>query len=260
MMSRMPETSPRTSSPVDDDALRARVRELRAKGSPPKAIARTLGLRPSDVAHLVRELASEAEAGSPSEPELAGCWVSPGWSSGLGFDRRPEWPDQAGFLPPDGSDPGLAVLVSVLVARRDRRKRLSVCGYLVDTGCLGVKNVIGPKNVADRRLPDFVRSYFQAYEDDPMPIPLELAQQLVYGAEAYARGLGFEPHPDYAAAKGHLGEWSGRSVITFGRHGKPYYFQGPYDDAAAVLRTLDKSVGAGKYEYVLVAEPTYLLG
>lgn len=257
MMPRMPSTSHSTSSPIDDDAVRARVRELRGKGSPPKAIARTLGLRPSDVAHLVRELASEPEA-VPSEPELVGCWVNRGWSSGLGFDPRPDWPDRPEFQPPDGSDPDLAVLVSVLVARRDRRKRLSVCGYLVDTGCLGVKNAVGPKPVADRKLPDFVRSYFQAYEDAPVSIPLDLAQQLVYGAEAYARGLGFEPHPDYAAAREHLGEWSGQSVITFGRHGKPFYFQGPYDDATAVLRTLDKSVGRGKYEFVL-AEPTYPL-
>lgn len=252
----MPNASRNMNGSVDDDALRARVRQLRAKGTPPKAIARVLGLRPSDVAQMVRELASEAEAGPAPEPELAGCWVSPGWSNGLGFDPRPDWPDRADFAPPDGSDPDLAVLVSVLVARRDRRHRLSVCGYLVDTGCLGVKDAIGPKPVADRKLPDFVRSYYQAYEDDPLPIPLELAQQLVYGAEEYARGLGFEPHPDYEAARAHLGDWSGPSVITFGRHGKPYYFQGPYDNVSKILRTLDKSVGSGKYEYVLV-DPTY---
>lgn len=43
----------------------------------------------------------------------------------------------------------------------------------------------------------------------PLSIPLELAQQLVYGAEEYARGLGFEPHPDDAAAKGPPGQVGG---------------------------------------------------
>jgi hypothetical protein len=34
--------------------------------------------------------------------------------------------------------------VSVLVARRDRWDKVSVCGYLADVYCLGVKKVLGP--------------------------------------------------------------------------------------------------------------------
>lgn len=239
-MARMPE------APHHDDTL-TRVRELRAKGCTPKVIARTLGLRPVDVSHLVRELAAEQQASAP-EPELVGCWVSPGWSNGLTFDRRPDWPD---VELPDESGAGLA---SVLVARRDHRRRVSACGYLVDTGCLGVKNALGPKALSDNRLPEFVRTYFQAYDTPPLSVPLELAQQLVYGGEEYARGLGFDPHPDYAAARSHLGEWAGPSTITFGRNGKPFYFQGPNDNPASILRTLDRTVGRGKYDYVIVSE------
>jgi hypothetical protein len=113
--------------------------------------------------------------------------------------------------------------------------------------------------MTDRRLPDFVRTFFRAYDVPPLPAPLELAQQLVYGAEEYARSLGFEPHPDYAAAKGQLGEWTGPSAITFGRDGRPFYFQGPYDDSASILRTLDRTVGRGQYDYVLVNDVTTAL-
>jgi hypothetical protein len=244
-------TSPRHLVPSDQD-IHARTRELRANGCSPKVIARTLGLRPSDAARLVRELAAESAA---REPELVGCWVSPGWSAGLQFDPRPDWRDID--TPDDASpDPAATSLACVLVARRDHRHRLSACGYLVDTGCLGIKNAVPPRAMTDRRLPDFVRTFFRAYEAPPLRAPLELAQHLVYGAEEYARGLGFEPHPDYAAAKGHLGEWTGPSAITFGRDGKPFYFQGPYDDAASILRTLDGAVGQGRYDYALVMDLT----
>jgi len=44
----------------------------------------------------------------------------------------------------------------------------------------------------------------------------------VFSAVEYARGLGFEPHADFAPAAGHLGPWTGPSAITFGRDGKPF--------------------------------------
>jgi hypothetical protein len=95
--------------------------------------------------------------------------------------------------------------------------------------------------------------FFDAYPSPPIPAPLELAQHLVLGAAEYARGLGFDPHPDFEAAKGHLGSWSGPSAIRFGRNGKPFYVEGPHDDSAAVMRTLNRTVGKGNYEFLVVA-------
>jgi hypothetical protein len=70
---------------------------------------------------------------------------------------------------------------------------------------------------------------------------------------AYARGLGFGPHPDFAAAEGHLGSWAGPGAITFGRDGKPLYISGPYDDPGPVIRTLERTVGRGNFEFLAVA-------
>src|SRR5881275_910337 len=65
-----------------------------------------------------------------------------------------------------------------------------------------------------------------------------------------ARELGFEPHPDFAGCAGHLGPWDGSSDITFGRDGNPMYIQGPYDDAALIVRTLRRSVGDGNFDFL----------
>lgn len=76
----------------------------------------------------------------------------------------------------------------------------------------------------------------------------------MFGSIEYARGLGFDPHPDFPAAEGHLGSWTGPSSITFGYHGKPLYISGPYDNPHPVIRTLERIVGQGNFEFLTVAE------
>ncbi|HET9254367.1 MAG TPA: hypothetical protein VFO16_04080, partial [Pseudonocardiaceae bacterium] len=135
----------------------------------------------------------------------------------------------------------------VVVARRHRPRRVSVCGYLVDAYCLGVKNALGPEIMNDRDLPGFLDMFFRGYNEAPVDAPLELARHLVWGAIDYARSLGFSPHPDFEPASGHLGTWQETSDITFGRDGVPFFIQGPYDNLAAITRTLTRSVGAGNF-------------
>ena len=126
-----------------------RIRELRAAGYSPKQIARALHLRPAVVAPLVRKLAAEEAVAAP-ELAVVGCWVSPGWSRDLAIAGQHDWPD----LPV--AEDGPAGIACVAVARRHRPQRVSVCGYLVDTYCLGVKNALGPKVMNERDLPGFL--------------------------------------------------------------------------------------------------------
>ncbi len=228
---------------LDDDLL-ARARELRAAGRSPKEIARALGVRPSTVAPLMRDIAREAAADEP-ESAVTGCWVSSGWSVGLTVDGHEEWPDL------DAADHAGSGLAGVVVARRHRPRRVTVCGYLVDVYCLGVKNALGPDVVNDRDLPAFLRTFFSAFGDAGVPIeaPLDLARHLVWGAVDYARELGFSPHPDFQPTSGHLGTWQETSDITFGREGVPFYVQGPYD-SPAVIRSLTRSVGHGNFHFI----------
>ena len=230
---------------VERDERLERVRLLREQGRTPKQVARALGISPAEAGQLVRAVAAAAQAAEP-EPALAGCWISPGWSSGLAVGDHPGWPlheDPAG---------GTEGLIAVLVARKYRYGRVSVCGYLVDAYCLGVKNALGPEVMDEPGLRRFIRQYFSSYRGDPVEAPIELARELVFGSVQYARDLGFDPHPDFAAAAGHLGSWTGPSTISFGKDGKPFYIFGPYDDPRSVIRTLEHTVGRGNFDVLAI--------
>jgi len=186
------------------------------------------------------------QAESPG-PALVGCWISPSWGTGLIVGDHPGWPLHED--PAAGTDG----LVAVLVARRHRHGKVSVCGYLADVYCLGVKNALGPEIMDDFGLRGFVRGFFSGYGGDPVEVPIELAREVVFGSVEYPRSLGFDPHPDFAAAEGHLGSWTGPSAITFGKDGKPLYISGPYDDPGPVIRTLERTVGRGNFEFLAAA-------
>ena len=229
---------------MTNDDVTQEVRELRGQGLSPREIARSLGIRTAEASALVREIAAERDRANP-DADLLGCWLNAGWSTGLGV------PDRAGWHDP-GVDEGTEGLLTVLVARRRRhRRKIMTCTYLVDAYCLGVKNAMGPDEMDERGLRSLTDVAFSAYAASPMSAPIDLVCGLVLGAADYARGLGFEPHPDFERARLHLGPWEGSSPITFGCDGRPYYINGPDDDPDYVLRTLRRTVGDGEFGHTV---------
>jgi hypothetical protein len=232
---------------MDDVELVEQVRRRWEHGVPPKVIARALGVRPSVVAPVVRRIAAEAEA-SRGLGRVLGCWVNCGWSVGLGLEGHPEW---AELDVPAGEAEGFA---QVFVARETRRGRATVRGYLVDVHCLGVKNATDPEVMDAGRIPSAIRLYYASFDRPALEIPIELGRGLILGAMQYARGLGFEPADAFDGdAAAFLGEWDGPGRIAFGGDGRPFYLNGPYDDPAAVMRTLQRSVGAGNFHFSVAA-------
>lgn len=239
----------RHNVPVTDEALLSQVRQMRERGSSPKQIAKVLGLRPSAVVPLVRQVAALQQShADPADRTLLGCWISPGWSVGLGMDEAPDW---ATADPLGGTDPATGGLAKILIARQERASRATVCGFLVDVYCLGVKDATGPLSMGSSSVTAFSRGFFSAFDEPAVSVPLDLAQQVVHGAVAYARALGFEPSPDFAATVAYLGTPSTPSPIGFGREGKPFYISGPYDNPRAVVDTLEGSAGGGNYDYIV---------
>ncbi|HEX8155830.1 MAG TPA: hypothetical protein VF526_00480, partial [Solirubrobacteraceae bacterium] len=210
----------------------------RGEGASPKDIARVLGIRPAAVAPLVREIAARRPESATKEAQVAGCWVSPGWSNGLIVEPREGWNDV------DVGAGGPAGIAVVLVARAGRYDRVTAGIYLVDTFCLGVKNVTGPLELRDRDLPALVRMHFAMFPWPVQRVPIELAQHLVLGAVAFSAGLGCEPHPDFESVRRLIGELDEPCAITFVCEGRPLYVAGPHDDPMEIMQTLIETVGS----------------
>lgn len=240
---------------VDEQRTLERVAELRAGGGGPKQIAKALGISKSAASNLIRRQAeSERTELAPYQREVVGCLINPGWSQGLGLDAAPELA-AADPVRGDGQARG-GGFAQILVARRDRASKITVCGFLVDVYCLGVKDAVPPKAMGIDSLGDFAQRYFSAFEDPPVPISLPHAQAIVAGAIAYARDLGFEPHRDFAAAEPFLGAPPADvPAIGFGHEGMPLYINGPRDNAMGVVATLRQRCGEGNFHYLLADGP-----
>lgn len=146
-------------------------------------------------------------------------------------------------------DPGL---VQILLARQQPDGNICFGTYLVDKLCLGLKNTFANAGFSRTRYENEVSGrVFHATV--PVECTIELAHQMIYASIDYAAQFGFEPNKDYALSQ-HLllprGELKEPYHLTFGRNGKPFYIAGPHDNAARILRQLEKNPGAGNFDYV----------
>lgn len=225
-----------------DERLVEQVRILRQQGQSAKAIARTVGVGVADVVGVLNGAVLVSERGEPR------CWVNAGWSRSVDLAGAPQW---AGLDPGAGDAEEVRGLIAVLVAADGARSaKAQVAGFLLDVWCLGVKNALRPEPMTASRLAEHRHAYFDAFEGH-VQIPAEVARALVFGAAGYARGLGFDPEADFDAAAALLGEPVGPCPIGFGKDGKPFYVNGPYDDPEAIVRRLRRAVGEDGFHYAL---------
>lgn len=226
--------------------------DLRSRHVAPKQIARQLGLRPAEVSAFLRIQAEQATATRTASGELnpifqclvnKNCLPSLTGSIPISEDATADEDDEF-----DAEGSGFAI---VTVARTAGFNRLEVCTYLVDIWCLGVKDVSGLRKVDPTTYNDFINFAYQKFPDGTEEISLKLAQAIVLGAVDYAAKLGLQPHRDFAQVRSHLGTWSGEPVLNFGKNGKPFYMNGPYDDSLKILKTLRETVGEGNFDFLV---------
>jgi hypothetical protein len=127
---------------------------------------------------------------------------------------------------------------NVIVSRKMPNGFIGAAFFLVDVFCLGIKDafygVLSPAEY-DYKLAGLQQETFRS-------IPPACARKLVEGAEAYARDLGFPPHPDYQRARQIFGDLDATACPThyvFGKDGKPFFMSGPYDTPAKCRRIID---------------------
>jgi hypothetical protein len=142
---------------------------------------------------------------------------------------------------------------NVIVSRKMPNGFIGAAFFLVDVFCLGIKDafydVLSPAEY-DHRLSGLQHETFRALHPT-------CARKLVEGAEAYARDLGFNPHPDYQLARRIFGDLDATVCPThyvFGKDGKPFFMSGPSDTPARcrkILDTLTRRCGPEGFHYLV---------
>jgi len=220
--------------------------ELRDRNLSPKQIARKLGLRPAQVTAFLRDRAQSAER---SLIEKEGHL--PVFSCLVNESAAVDLLDPANPASEEENAERFGGMASVSVTRREHNKYWIAC-YLVDYYCLGVKDAVPPMKLSLQDYERFIQKAYEPFFNNYREITLAQARGIVWGAIDYAKQLGFQPHRDFQKAKSHLGEpQEDDPKLTFGRNGKPFYASGPYDDTEKIVKTLQRSIGDGNFNFMM---------
>lgn len=172
-------------------------------------------------------------------------------AGGRGLIRQAAaWPVYESLVSSNWRDEG--ELVQVLVARRSPSGQIAAGMFLVDLGCLGVKDAFA-------RLFSSYSEYQQELRDrlfDLQPMReagIDLAARIIREGVSYAGSLGFEPHRDYREAAILLEGADPDAVnvrVPLGKDGKPFYVAGPHDNVKKIMAQLTRSVGPGNFQFL----------
>jgi len=152
------------------------------------------------------------------------------------------------LINPSWRDQGIA---TILIARQQPDGDLVLGVFLVDLLCLGLKNTFCKSNISPYRCRTEVVP--GAFDETPVQCPPALAHRIIYGAIAYARQFGFEPHRDFHLSQHLLDpprDDEPCEDVEFGKDGKPLYIAGPDDNVERILRKLEANAGEGHYDYI----------
>jgi hypothetical protein len=145
---------------------------------------------------------------------------------------------------------------TLFVTRGVSNNRLGFGMFLLDTYCLGVKDVAFKSMDADQWAAFLDAS---EYAMPLSPIDPGVARKLLRDLSAWSASMGFAPHPDFATVERLFGTVSADTCTTefeFGREGRPFYIQGPSDTPAQARQHLAQvnraTGGSGK---ILVLDP-----
>ena len=138
------------------------------------------------------------------------------------------------------------------VARKHTNGNVTVCFYLVDLMCLGIKDTHYLFNFP-------MDEYLEQIDDTNTEMPVirvsyEVAHNIVFAGLEFAEEYGFKPHKDFTLTTRYMLEEDTDDIelieIDCGINGQPAYLRGPFDDDVKVkkiIAQLEQTAGPGNY-------------
>lgn len=151
-----------------------------------------------------------------------------------------------------------AKIANIIVSRRHSNGNVSVCLYLADLFCQGVKDTYWYFNISSSDYDDLKKKISE--QQDTIKIPYELAHNIIYASFEYGGEWGFHSHKDFNnITKYFLEEDSDETElidIECGVDGKPAFMRSPEQsqaEAERIIMKLEKYAGPGNY--IIIDEP-----
>ena len=143
---------------------------------------------------------------------------------------------------------------TLIVTRGPTNSQVTMCTFLLDVFCLGIKNVMF-KRVGAEELA-LVIGTLEATSPF-IAVDPAYARKLLRDLAAWAGAIGFAPHRDFATVERMFGDVNADesdAVFSFGRDGKPFYIPGPSESPSLIrhrMEHLRKQFGDENFESTL---------
>jgi len=147
-------------------------------------------------------------------------------------------------------------LCNIFITRQHVNGNVTVCMYLVDLYCLGVKDTFFHFNIPYREIE---RMTSQAETGSVfIEVPYELVHNILFAGLEFAEEYGFEPHKDFTSITSYFLEEDDENIPLMdiecgGDDGKPFYVDAGYEMPARVnqiIVQLRNTAGEGNFHYV----------
>jgi hypothetical protein len=148
-------------------------------------------------------------------------------------------------------------LANITIAREHASANVTYCVYLVDLGCLGVKNTMYGFNITPNdwnTIEEKLRIQHNAVE-----ISYNLAHNIIMAGLDFAEELGFQPHKEYTSVTQFFLADDNDNIPIMevecgGKFGKPLYVAHEWDPPATkqhILKHLTDRLGEDGFHYIL---------
>ena len=146
-------------------------------------------------------------------------------------------------------------MAQLSVARKHSNGNITVCLYLVDLMCLGVKDTHFMFNLPFHEYQDKMEQIVEGSHS--VAIDYVLAHNIIFNGLEFADDYGFKPHKDFTSVTRFMLEEDTDDIelieIECGYNGQPTYMRGPYDDKVKVkfiISQLERTAGPGNFTII----------
>lgn len=146
-------------------------------------------------------------------------------------------------------------MVQILLARKHTNGNITVCLYLVDLLCLGIKDSHYLFNISETKYREQIYNISEQMEFERCEY--SLIHNIIFAGLEFAEEFGFKPHKGFTSVTKYMLEEDTDEIelieIECGENGKPVYMKGPFDSdtkAHQIIKQLEKKAGLGNFEFV----------